>query len=51
MIACSGIHCGMRLGLAARLYGGIHIQDGDLRGQEMGQSVASLVIERTQELF
>ena len=35
----------------SRLYGGIHIQDGDLRGREMGQSVASLVIERTHELF
>ncbi|WP_051410924.1 vanadium-dependent haloperoxidase [Synechococcus sp. CC9616] len=35
----------------SRLYGGIHIQDGDLRAREMGQQVASQVWSETQELF
>ena len=35
----------------SRLYGGIHIQDGDLRGRSMGHRVALDVIEQTQELF
>ena len=35
----------------SRLYGGIHIQDGDLRGRLMGQQVAEAVWEQTQQLF
>ena len=35
----------------SRLLGGIHIQDGDLRGRAMGHSVALDVIERTADLF
>ncbi|MAR05478.1 MAG: hypothetical protein CL862_00005, partial [Cyanobium sp. NAT70] len=35
----------------SRLYGGIHIQDGDLRGREMGQQVAEHVWEKTESLF
>jgi len=35
----------------SRLYGGIHIQDGDLRGRELGARVADVVFERAQRHF
>ena len=35
----------------SRLYGGIHIQDGDLRGRAMGQQVAETVWSQTESLF
>lgn len=35
----------------SRLYGGIHIQDGNLRGQEMGMAIASEAEERWSALF
>ena len=35
----------------SRLYGGIHIQDGDLRAQEMGALVAKDAWSATKELF
>ena len=35
----------------SRLYGGIHIQDGDLRGRAMGQQVAEMVWSQTESLF
>ena len=35
----------------SRLYGGIHIQDGDLRGRAMGQQVAETVWSQTEALF
>ncbi|MEC8214630.1 MAG: vanadium-dependent haloperoxidase, partial [Cyanobacteriota bacterium] len=35
----------------SRLYGGIHIQDGDLRAREMGQQVAAQVWSATEALF
>ncbi|RCL53860.1 MAG: phosphoesterase [Synechococcus sp. MED-G70] len=35
----------------SRLYGGIHIQDGDLRGRAMGQQVAETVWGQTESLF
>ncbi len=34
----------------SRLYGGIHIQDGDLRGREIGEKVATAVLRRVQAL-
>jgi hypothetical protein len=34
----------------SRLYGGIHIQDGDLRGREIGRQVASQVLARVDAL-
>ena len=35
----------------SRLYGGIHIQDGDLRGREMGRAVADVVWAKTNRLW
>ena len=35
----------------SRLYGGIHIQDGDLRGRAMGRQVAETVWGQTESLF
>ena len=35
----------------SRIYGGIHIQDGDLRGRELGSDVAEIVQERWEALF
>ncbi len=35
----------------SRLYGGIHIQDGDLRGREIGEKVAEAVIAKAGALF
>ena len=35
----------------SRLYGGIHIQDGDLRARVMGQQVAQQVWDHTESLF
>ena len=29
----------------SRLYGGIHIQDGDLRGREIGEAVGQAVVD------
>lgn len=34
----------------SRLYGGIHIQDGDLRGREIGEKVGASVLARVQAL-
>lgn len=35
----------------SRLYGGIHIQDGDLRGRELGEKVGKLVYETAEAYF
>lgn len=35
----------------SRLYGGIHIQDGDLRGRELGARVAERVLDRAHRYF
>lgn len=35
----------------SRLYGGIHIQDGDLRGREIGEDVAQIAEQRWEALF
>lgn len=34
----------------SRLYGGIHFQDGDLRGREIGEQVGAAVLQRVQAL-
>jgi hypothetical protein len=34
----------------SRLYGGIHIQDGDLRGREIGEQVGAAALARVQAL-
>ncbi|MEM1383681.1 MAG: DUF6851 domain-containing protein [Pseudomonadota bacterium] len=35
----------------SRLYGGIHIQDGDLRGRALGQDVAEFAVARAEAHF
>lgn len=35
----------------SRLYGGIHIQDGDLRGRTLGQQVGEMTWEKVQEYW
>jgi hypothetical protein len=35
----------------SRLYGGIHIQDGNLRGAEMGKAIATLVLAKAKKLW
>ncbi len=35
----------------SRLYGGIHIQDGDLRGRELGEKVGALVYDTVEAYF
>lgn len=36
---------------ASRLYGGIHIQDANLRGQQMGRIIGELALKRARALF
>lgn len=35
----------------SRLYGGIHIQDGDLRGRELGMQIGQRVFAKAQAMF
>jgi hypothetical protein len=35
----------------SRLYGGIHIQDGNLRGREMGEQVGVLAYEHAERYW
>lgn len=35
----------------SRLYGGIHVQDGDLHGRRIGERVGAAVVSRTNALF
>lgn len=35
----------------SRLYGGIHFQDSNLRGQEMGQAIGHLALDRARTFF
>ena len=35
----------------SRRYGGIHFQDGDLRGREMGKKVGALAFEKAQSYW
>lgn len=35
----------------SRIYGGIHIQDGDLRGREVGRDIADITYDKATELF
>lgn len=36
---------------ASRLYGGIHIQDANLRGLEMGRAIGEMALDRARQFF
>ena len=35
----------------SRIYGGIHFQDGDLRGRAMGRQIGELALQRARALW